>query len=659
MKKAEIKSIVILLSLALFIMIIEACKKDDKYNHLSDLSAAVWAPKNLEIVDISLSEKELTWSYDDYNIEGFMLDRKRGTGSWNVGYKTISKDSRSWVDNAVVPDTSLVYAYRLYAYGGNHQSSEAYNFIEATFPAPTLLQIEKQNDKIYKLTWKDNSEGEEYFVIDRRIENENWENEYGIVPGNQTHFTDTNVFRSFNITYRVRGKYENYVSSYVNVYTNAALIPPSNLQLEQNGLSSVTLSWNDNSDGEDGFRIERKYNDGEWEFLKNTTNNNFEDVGFQLGVMVQYRVFAYVGEYLSNFEEVEFVSLFPEPENFKISSLTYHSVSASWDYSLAGIEGFKIDRKINNNEWENEYLILTEGETSFIDENIDLGSNHYTYRVYAYHQWQNSTKPELNASLNFNGAEIILAQAGTFDMGCTDEQYECDPEEYPVHTVTLNSFGISKTEVTFAQYITFLNDIKCNTDGWYNDPQFGMVMYINISSLNCAIKYAWDNFYFLGSNYAQTDDCPVTMISWHGAYAYARWAGGRLPTEAEWEYAARGGHLATTTLYAGSDNIDDVGWHDGNSNNKSQPVASLQPNELGLYDMSGNVWEICNDWYSDTYYSNSPQNNPQGPASGDTKVIRGGSWFGYWPSCRTAARYGVYANSSSSSKGFRYVIPYE
>jgi len=217
---------------------------------------------------------------------------------------------------------------------------------------------------------------------------------------------------------------------------------------------------------------------------------------------------------------------------------------------------------------------------------------------------------------------FIKVKGGTFNMGCTSEQSDCSSDEKPVHPVSLSDYYMGQTEVTQAQWRAVMG----------SDPA---------------------ELRFKGC-----DQCPVERVSWNDIQDFlsrlnarsgnARY---RLPTEAEWEYAARGGAQSRGTRYAGSNNIDEVAWYTGNSDSKTHPVKGKKANELGLHDMTGNVWEWCQDWYGD--YPSSSQTNPTGPTSGSSRVIRGGPGR-YDPTyCRVAYRYVLTPDYRNYSVGFR------
>jgi sulfatase modifying factor 1 len=222
--------------------------------------------------------------------------------------------------------------------------------------------------------------------------------------------------------------------------------------------------------------------------------------------------------------------------------------------------------------------------------------------------------------------EMITVDGGTFMMG--DTEMEGNEYERPAHLVTLSTFKIAKTETTVAQWKKFCIETgrtmpKTQNLGWI-------------------------------------DNHPIVNISWYDAVAYCDWlsekmdANYRLPTEAEWEYAARGGKYSKGTKYSGGRSMEMVGWFEVNSDRQTQPVATKKPNELGLYDMSGNVWEWCKDLYGP--YENVAQKNPKGANTGNHRPIRGGGYLFSSRSCHVWSRIGFLPEKLDHGLGFRIVL---
>jgi formylglycine-generating enzyme required for sulfatase activity len=222
---------------------------------------------------------------------------------------------------------------------------------------------------------------------------------------------------------------------------------------------------------------------------------------------------------------------------------------------------------------------------------------------------------------------MILVHGGTFEMGSNDQE-----QSQPIHGVSLSTYYISKYEITQQQWDVVMGD------------------YYNLSShANCQL-------------------CPVESVSWDEAQQFTRKLSEvvgksyRLPTEAEWEYAARGGQSSKHYKYSGSNNSSKVGWVEDvfiTDDVKTRPVGHKEPNELGIYDMTGNVMELCGDWYDSLYYKQKVENNPAGPANGKYKVCRGGSYLTKSQWSTVTARHGVDTNSHWKTLGFRIVRDYE
>ncbi len=238
--------------------------------------------------------------------------------------------------------------------------------------------------------------------------------------------------------------------------------------------------------------------------------------------------------------------------------------------------------------------------------------------------------------------DMVLVPAGEFTMGRDD----IDADEKPAHQVYLDAYYIDKYEVTNAQYADFMNDY--GSAKVRSGEYLGQTMIYEHSRGLQRSGGQWN----AAGGY---EDCPVVCVTWYGANEYALFYGKQLPTEAQWEKAARGGNITMGYTYSGSNNPDEVGWYDANSDNITHPVGQKQANELGLFDMSGNVWEWCSDWFDAGFYSHDQGKNPTGPERGFGRVVRGGSCDVIDNVCRTTGRYWDYPENWSGSYGFRCV----
>jgi formylglycine-generating enzyme required for sulfatase activity len=214
--------------------------------------------------------------------------------------------------------------------------------------------------------------------------------------------------------------------------------------------------------------------------------------------------------------------------------------------------------------------------------------------------------------------EFVRIPAGRFMMGCSQGDGQCYADEKPQHEVQITrSFQLGKYEVTQGQWAKVMG----------SNP----------------------------SKFKGEDRLPVEEVSWNDVQSFIAKLNAlndgyryRLPTEAEWEYASRGG---TTGVYYGS--LDEVGWYEKNSGSKTHPVGQKQPNGFELYDMLGNVWEWCSDWYDQSYYGSSPGSDPKGPDSAQNRVLRGGSWDDLSSNARASSRVRVVAFVRGNAIGFR------
>ena len=300
---------------------------------------------------------------------------------------------------------------------------------------------------------------------------------------------------------------------------------------------------------------------------------------------------------------------------------------------------------------------------------------------------------------------MVYIPSGGFEMG--DHYTEGFPEEWPLHPVLIDAFFMSKFEITNSQYCDFLNSaigtsIYVSNGVVYgtgnNKPYYDTSGYTDF----CQIDYSGGVFSVRTKGDRDMSDDPIVSVSWYGAAAYCNWRsareeyqqcydpcdpnwpcdftknGYRLPTEAEWEYAARGGlsarrfpwgytishsqaNYSAAPDFFSYDVSPTSGYHPDYNDifPYTSPVGSFSSNGYGLYDMAGNAWEWCNDWYDSNYYDESPYDNPQGPAFSVLRIVRGGSWYSSARECRVASRVYDVPGSGGFAMGFRIVLNLE
>ncbi len=270
----------------------------------------------------------------------------------------------------------------------------------------------------------------------------------------------------------------------------------------------------------------------------------------------------------------------------------------------------KVEIVLNGYATWSRDITITEGQTATLDATLSKAAAVTT-----------STTASSSAGVS-DFCAMVFVEGGTFTMGATEEQgSDAYDSEKPAHRVTLSDFYIGKYEVTQAQWEAIMGSNPSSFKGSYHLP----VEYVSWNDIQ---KF-------------------ITKLNQKTGRKY------RLPTEAEWEYAARGGAKSKGYKYSGSNDIGAVAWYGSNSGNKTHPVGKMQPNELGIYDMSGNVGEWCQDWFSDSYYSNGAQTNHTGPSRGSHRVIRGGDWFSSNSQCRVSSRRYNTSSNGNYFNGFR------
>ncbi len=403
----------------------------------------------------------------------------------------------------------------------------------------------------------------------------------------------------------------------------------------------------------------------------------FEDVVKNLdpGTRYHLRSYAINSEGVSYGEEIILSTKLgiPEVSSAGVAEVDYSAVTIIGDVvddgGLDVIERGVVWDTISTPTRNNNYAVVEggAGKYEYRITGLEPGRKYYA-RAYARNE-KGYVYADPVEFVPYIKTDMVLVKGNYFSMGSDDG----DRTAQPVHQVKVDSFMIGKYEVTNSEFVKFLNYHHDNV----TFEGGGDVVMLNEHPIYFLKIYGEDYektgfdvpIYYSDGKFNVRDDCadyPAILVSWEGARMYCEWAGGRLPTEAEWEFAAKGG-MNTSNSYAGGNDLDEVGWYYRNSRDASCPLMSsgdrglnkvgqLKPNNLGIYDMSGNVNEWCYDIYEAGYYSVSPAENPMGPVKGVSRVIRGGSWVESDDFCTVYTRIKSFdLNKGYDNIGFRLV----
>jgi len=396
-----------------------------------------------------------------------------------------------------------------------------------------------------------------------------------------------------------------------------------------------------------------RINSGTWGDSKNVTVNSGTQVTLEASAVSGYTFEGWYDGTVKVSSNTSYQVTATANKTYKANftqNVTQYTITAQASPASGG------DVRINSGTWGDSKNVTVNSGTQ-----VTLEASEVT--GYGFEGWYDgSVKVSSNKTYQVTATANKTYKANfmrvTFYMGNTRDDPEGDTDEKPVHGVILTySYYIATHELTFNEYDAYCDDKgipKPSDQGWGR----GTRPVINVSWWD-AIKYC--NWLSIENGFAPAyNETTGALLDKSGNVTtdITTVEGYRLPTEAEWEYAARGGiaditngNEANDYKYAGSNTLNEVGWYTSNSGNKTHPVGQKEPNELGLYDMSGNVYEWCHDWYGG--YASTTQTNPTGPSSGSLRVGRGGCWYGSALGCRVADRGSLTPASSGGILGFR------
>ena len=527
-----------------------------------------------------------------------------------------------------------------------------------TIPAaPSALSAAAYSATQINLGWTDNSGNEDGFKIERKTGAEGTFSQVQTAGADSTSCQDTGLACETTYYYQVRSHNQAGGSNYSEAVSATTLtcppaIPgaPSNLTATVVSNFHINIYWQDNSSQEDGFKVDRKTGAGGTYAQVGTAgadSTGYQDAGLTCATEYYYRVRSYNAMGSSGYagEVNAATGTCPAaPSNLQAAAVSASRVDLTWSDNSSDESGFQVERKRGTGGFYGPVYSSSAGVTNWSDSGLGGGQTYY-YRVSAYYPGGNSVySNEVSAALPAGAAPpsgMASVPADCFQMG--DPSNVGLDNERPAHPVCLSAFQMDIKEVANSEYFRCVDTGPCKRPGDTGSasdrsPYYGKTTYANY---------------------------PVIFISWSQAKTYCEWLEKRLPTEAEWEFAARGGLPGKKYPWGDEDPVCTSGafngaqdgscFAPGETAHDTAPMGYFAPNGFGLYDLAGNVSEWVNDWYDAGYYSSSPVLNPTGPGYATYRVLRGGSFYSNMNDLRVSRRDFDTPATQNSTYGFRCV----
>lgn len=546
---------------------------------------------------------------------------------------------------------------------------------------PTGLEVVSITETAVDLKWKMPAPDPEYpnasilLLIERSTDGTN----YSVVDSADVNMTVKSIrgvyYADVQYSFRIKAKIEDRFSQSSNVVTTKYDFPaPSSCTIASMNETSALIRWVDNSAIETGFVIEQSSDRTNYTLIDSvgpditskSVAGRYEVGGtysFRVKAKSMYNMTAYSNIALKTFTLNNPPAMPGNPSPADAATGVSNSPVLSWSCSDTDGDALTYDVFFGTASNPTTQIATGQSATTLSRTGLSLNTTYY-WRVDAKDSKGATTTGTVWSFTTTKVIDLLMVAVagGTFQMGSTTG----NSNEQPVHSVTVGSFAIDKFEITYEKWTEVRN--WALTHGYAStDIAVGRNGYSPVGSNNPVTEVNWFDILKWcnarsekdGLNPVYYTNSSMSTVYRSGEIGLAdnavKWTanGYRLPTEAEWVFAARGGTKSNNYTYSGSNTIDIVGWYITNSGSTTHSVGQKAANELGIYDMSGNAWEWCWDWYG--AYSGTAQTDPKGAGSGTYRVLRGGSFSGGDFSCRSAYRFDYDPNVRYYSFGFRCV----